>query len=208
MENTLLRGFIRSRLLRTWTSAPDCPAAFRDIGNAFGRCFGIRSDDPLLPPNINPKPLTSSTQRLPPELAPLIPPSELARMQDNHINLRTSFTVHGRGYSTATKHLGNSLVLFHANNDPNLPVRAASIQHIFYSPTSECWKLAVQCHNNLEGFKHFCKYPDFPLLLFSPTLQPPEVICANWIKCHFARYRFCDDKILVVPLLDVGAHFV
>ncbi len=105
-------------------------------------------------------------------------------------------------YSRASTHTGNSLVMFYRNGDTTSPTIPASIQKI--TNKNGVVNVVVRRFAPTADLDPFAAYPHFPAQLYSKSLLPKEKIPLSWILCHFAKYRWSEDHVVVLSLCRVS----
>lgn len=108
-------------------------------------------------------------------------------------------------FSTASTHIGNSLVLFNPEGDRNLSLVPASIQGIVDRGREVTISVRRQAlATNSSTPDPFTRYPYFPAKLYSLNLEKDvEDIPLEWVQCHFARFKWSDELAVVLSLSRV-----
>ncbi|KAF8584874.1 hypothetical protein K439DRAFT_1344797, partial [Ramaria rubella] len=108
-------------------------------------------------------------------------------------------------YARYSTHRGNSLVFFYPSGDKTTQPVPGCIKYIIEIDSHI--SLAVQRHypmksGTIDPYRHF---PHFPASLYSVALSPTiELVEVDWVLCHFARWLFSPDHVVVLLLSMVS----
>ncbi|KAJ6532079.1 hypothetical protein B0H19DRAFT_853988, partial [Mycena capillaripes] len=157
--------------LRRWLRRPDCPEIIKQFKAIFDRAFTPRS-----------------------EAVGTSPPL----MKDGD---RAQYMFNGIGYSRASTHLGNSLVLYYPSTSANTPI-AGSIEQILSTGEDTSFIIRRQAPlppGQSDPFRRY--YPYFPAQTYSSKMQnTTDTVKPSMIFSHLARFEFSQDRAVVVNL--------
>jgi hypothetical protein len=189
-----MQTFIRAGKLKRWLASPDCPVVIRECKAIFDRAYSvIHGDDAMDLGDLPGIPM-------PPDLRLLI--------QRPKVHLRARHRHNGVLYARSSTHVGNSLIHFYAGGDTSSSPIPGSIKYIFQSQDSS-FTFAVQRQHPIsdETIDPFERYPHFPAKLYSSNLGDAlEIVKADWVMSHFARWRMSPDHAVVLSLSRVRTY--
>lgn len=187
-----MRSFFRGAKLRQWLGRSDCPKVINECGAILDNIYdGV----------IEPDDMVGKQVTLPNELALKIG-SKTGMLRAHH---RTNGVV----FSRASTHVGNSLVIYSPNHDPQLPDVYASIQYIFRLSQNEEWRFAVKMQPGIPGSRDpFSSWSDYPASMKLRKLDDTlELVNMNWVHSQYARWAVSEEHVFTLPLRPVSPLF-
>jgi hypothetical protein len=107
-------------------------------------------------------------------------------------------------FSRSSSHVGNSIVFYYPSPSSSTPI-AGSIQSIDSSRDQVFFSIKRQAP--LPPGKHdpFCRFPLFPAVTYSSQMDdsPEDLVPAESVVSHAARYSFSSDRAVLVNLSRV-----
>jgi hypothetical protein len=193
LESTLMRTVLRAGNLKRWLASPQCPEILRQCKALFDCAF-------VIPDN-------SDDEGEDPAVAPLVTtPADLRLLVNtDKVALQARFRHKGVMYTRSATHMGNSLIQFYPGGSTVSPALPGSIEYIFRTPDGPV-SFAVRrqlplSEGTLDPFRH---YPHFPAKLYSSSLAGTlELVRADWVMAHFARYQSSNLHAVVLSLSRV-----
>ena len=107
----------------------------------------------------------------------------------------------GVRYSKASTHLGNSIVIYYASADTTSPI-VGSIQKIFSHPNggASC-KIRRYVQVPVGTYNPFQRYPFFPAMLYTSTLDSVEdTVAFTDILGHASRFDISNNRSIFVNM--------
>ncbi|TDL13614.1 hypothetical protein BD410DRAFT_735121 [Rickenella mellea] len=204
LESTLLQSFIRAAKLRRWLARSDCPPIIKECKKLFDKLYGSTRDKYEVPVNNE----LNMAEKECTDRRGVVVPSDLRRLiKGPRVVLRARHNYCGTVYARSSTHLGNSLIEFcPAGNRACSPVPGC-IKYIILNPDKPIF--AVQRHLNVpQGtVDPFAPYPDFPAKLYSALLSDDlELVEADWVVSHFARWAISSECVVVLSLSKVKIY--
>ncbi|KAJ7238888.1 hypothetical protein C8J57DRAFT_1439047 [Mycena rebaudengoi] len=171
LEGILTRSFLRGGTLRRWLRRPDCPEIIKQFKAIFDRAFTPRSAAVGTSP----------------------PPA-----QDGD---RARYMFNGVGFSRASTHLGNSLVLYYPLVSATTPI-AGSIEQIVSKGHNTSFIIRRQAPLPSNKVDPFARYrPHFPAQTYSSKMQDIcDTIDPALVLSHCARFEFQGDRAVILNL--------
>jgi hypothetical protein len=197
MEATVHEAYIKAGKLRQWLQKPSCPEVMKECKHLLDKATApkIHGDEDWGTPASH----EGKTQKAPNDLERL-----LGR---NKVHLLPRVSAHGVQYSTASAHLGNSLIFYYPNGNTKASTVPGSIQYIYRKGDGVYFAVRRQLPRPLNDTSPdpFALYPDFPAQLCQNGLADAlEEVAVNWTLCHYARWEMSKDRAVVLQLLMVS----
>lgn len=191
----MFTAFTRATSLRRWIARPDCPPFLRECQLLFTKTFGggranTDSHDDEIP--------QSAFSPTPPALRGIIAePSVALRARHQHDNV---------GFSRATTHVGNSLILYYPSGNFETDPIPGSIQYIIVKKNMEVvYAVHTQIPAPADTVDPFRFYPHFPAKIYSPSLSSDlSLVQPTWVLSHYARWKLDEDRVVVLTLSRVS----
>lgn len=191
----MLTSHLKAAKLKRWLANPDSPQIVQSIKSLFDRVYasksGATSSEPPEEPEVDDK---SPTSVAPVDLRPLLADKK------NKVHLQARYKRGGIIYATSTAHAGNSQVLYYPGGDKQLAPVAGIIKYI-YTEKSNLFMAVQQAqpvHSSIVD--PFAKYPHWPARLYSSPSTSVQRILPTWVHCHFARWDWDKDRMVVLSL--------
>ncbi|KAJ6550110.1 hypothetical protein B0H19DRAFT_905926, partial [Mycena capillaripes] len=168
---TILNTWIRGANLRRWINRPDCPAVLLEFHRLFSSYLGVNLGDKSAPGK-----------------------SSIKAAESRPVHYEHK----GVHYSKATTHLGNSLVIYLAVSGKTY---AGSIEEIIVGKTKTEFKVRHQAPLPPGKNDPFKRFPHFPAGKYSSKMSADvDTIEPGSIIGHYARYKFSDERAVVLNL--------
>jgi hypothetical protein len=197
MEATVHEAYIKAGKLRQWLQKPSCPEVMKECSHLLNKATApkVHGDEDWG----TPAPREGKAQKAPKDLEHL-----LGR---NKVHLLPRVSAHGVQYSTASAHLGSSLIFYYPNGNTKAPTIPGSIQYIYRKGDGVYFAIRRQLPRPLDDTSPdpFALYPDFPARLYQNNLANAlEEVAISWTLCHYARWEMSKDRAVVLQLLMVS----
>ncbi|KAF8577135.1 hypothetical protein K439DRAFT_1365397, partial [Ramaria rubella] len=183
--------------LRRWLGRSDCPPAIKECKLLFDKAYAPQHDE---------YPSSNFDQNFLSSSKPVPVPCDLQHLVKQPKIIFHAWLPFGRiVYARYSTHCGNSLVFFYPSGDKTTQPVPGCIQYIIEIDSHI--SLAVQRHypmksGTIDPYRHF---PHFPASLYSVALSPTiGFVEVDWVLCHFARWLFSPDHVVVLLLSMVS----
>ena len=132
-------------------------------------------------------------------------PSDLCHLvSSNKITLQARLMHNGVVYAHSSTHLGNSLIQFYARGNVHSPLISGCIKYIFNLSGKMVFAIQRQLLAPTGTVDPFDQYPHFPAALHALGLaEELEIIDVGWVVCHYARWQYSSNLVMVLSLLRV-----
>lgn len=114
---------------------------------------------------------------------------------------RTRYKWNNIQYTTNKRHLGNSQILFLAQDSPD-PIPAV-IEYIHVADGRDSFVIRRHLAKQAICDDAFSRYANFPAKIYSADFSDLEIIEPRAVKCHFASFRIDPSSIVVLSLSKV-----
>ena len=128
----------------------------------------------------------------------------LKNVSKKTVFLHARAKLRGVVYARSETHEGNSLVLFYPNGDRSSKPIPGCIKYI-YSLDGHHYSFAVRRQLQPGQVRDaYALYPYFPAEVYSTQFSESlEVVRGDWIFCHYARWQFSSEHVVVLNLSRV-----
>jgi hypothetical protein len=199
----MLHSFIKAGKLRRWLARVDCPPVIKECKLLFDKAYSpIRHDIEVDNGRDSVFVETSFADEHP---VPRSVPDDLHPLvQKSKIRMRARIRHHGVVYATSSVHLGNSLVHFYPHGDKSKSAIPGSIKYIYEHKGQMLFAVQRQHAANPSVVDPFKPYLHFPAKLYSSSIHDTlEVVCVDWVLCHFAQWQISSDHVVILSLSRV-----
>ncbi|KJA13070.1 hypothetical protein HYPSUDRAFT_151982, partial [Hypholoma sublateritium FD-334 SS-4] len=110
------------------------------------------------------------------------------------------------GFSRASTHMGNSLIMHYpAGNFETDPI-PGSIEYIIVKKNMEVlYAVHMQTPAPAGTVDPFRSYPHFPAKVYSQSLSSDlSLVQLTWVLSHYARWKLDEDRVVVLTLSRVS----
>lgn len=142
-----------------------------------------------------------------PESAFASTPADLRHLiSDPLVALRARYHYDDVGFSKASTHVGNSLIMYYTDGKFKAPPVPGSIEYIIVKRDKKvvyAVRTQLPASSNMDDPFRF--YPHFPAKVYSPNLSPTMTIVEpEWVLSHYARWQMDEDRVVVLTLSRVS----
>lgn len=119
--------------------------------------------------------------------------------------LRARHRFNGVIYARASTHLGNSLVLFYPQGDPDSAPIPGSIKEIYSIGGKTSFAVCRYHKPALMDTDPFSQWPEFPAQIWSTKgdNQLLERVDVLWVHSHFAQLSISNENVVVLDLIQI-----